>query len=73
MTRALYITTPIPDDLDTPEKNRRAIQAACVVEGRCPACGAIPELARDTRPELAALDVMHLTFRHEPDCPGGAA
>jgi hypothetical protein len=61
----LFVLPSIPDALDEATKSGLAIRNACAVEGRCPACGVEPELARD--PEYPAL--LHVTFRHEDECP----
>lgn len=52
----------IPDDAPDALKNALAIRNACATEGRCPACGAVPEL------HLDEYGIHHLVFAHEDDC-----
>ena len=59
----LYVLPSIPDDAPDEVKDALAIRNACATEGKCPACGAIPELSLD-RDGLG-----WLTFHHQPDCP----
>jgi hypothetical protein len=61
--RALFLLPSIPDDAPEALKNAIGLRNQCAVEGRCPACGALPEPWRDEH----GLD--HLTFRHDEDCP----
>jgi hypothetical protein len=61
--RTLFVLPSIPDDAPDDLKDGLAIRNACATEGRCPACGAVPELSWDTD------RLGHLTFRHEDGCP----
>jgi hypothetical protein len=62
--RTLFVLPTIPDGLSPALKNALAIRNACAVEGRCPCCGVVAEVERDSE-----LDYLrHLTFRHEPWC-----
>ena len=60
----LYVLPSIPDELDPELKNALAPRNACMVEGRCPSCGAEPDLYRDAELE----GVFRAVFRHDPDC-----
>lgn len=62
--RTLYLLPSIPDHLDAETKNALAIRNAASTEGRCPDCGAEPEIHPDT--ELPGL--WHAVFRHETYC-----
>ena len=59
----LYVLPSIPDDASADLKNALAIRNSCVTEGRCPACGAVPDLDYNQQ----GIDL--LTFRHEKTCP----
>jgi hypothetical protein len=61
--RTLFVLPAIPDDAPTDLKNAIALRNACATEGRCPACGTVPELEFDEH------GIGHLTFRHEHGCP----
>jgi hypothetical protein len=67
--RVLFVLPTIPDDADTATKNALAARNSCATDGRCPACGATPEIRADADPELRALGVLHLVFVHDDDCP----
>lgn len=61
--RTLYLLPSIPDDSPVEIKNGLAIRNACAIQGRCPACGTVPDLTLDQH------GIWHLTFRHDYDCP----
>ena len=60
----LFVIPEIPDDAPSDVKNALAIRNTASVEGKCPSCGATPELRADPEHQL----VIHATFRHEPWC-----
>lgn len=60
----LFVLPEIADDLDVETKNALAIRNAASTSGRCPDCGAEPELYRDREHE----GIWHAVFRHEPNC-----
>ena len=62
--RTLLVLPGIPDDLEPRLKNALAIRNAATTAGRCPDCGAEPDLYLD----IHHAGVGHLVFRHEPDC-----
>jgi hypothetical protein len=59
----LFVLPSIPDDAPAHAKNALALRNRCATEGRCPACGVVPDLERDGD------GILHLVFRHEDDCP----
>lgn len=61
----LFVLPTIDDEADEATKNALAIRNACSVEGKCPSCGAEPELYLNRELE----GVFHLVFWHEDDCP----
>ena len=61
--RVLMLLAPIPDDAPVELKNALGLRNRCATEGRCPSCGAIPEITWDGN------GIGHLTFRHDDDCP----
>lgn len=62
--RAAYVLPAIPDTASDDVKNSLAIRNACAIDGVCPDCGAIGELAPDKEMDGA----FRLTFAHEPGC-----
>ena len=61
--RTLFVLPEIADDAPDAIKNAVAIRNACATEGRCPACGVVPDLT------WQADGIGHLTFQHESHCP----
>lgn len=61
--RTLFVLPSIPDDAPDELKNALAIRNACATEGRCPACGSMPDISVDE------YGIGHMTFRHDDDCP----
>jgi hypothetical protein len=59
----LFVLPSIPDDAPVELKNALALRNRCATEGRCPACGTVPDLEWDEH------GLGHLTFRHDEDCP----
>lgn len=58
----LYVLPSIADDLDAATKNGLAIRNSASVKGRCPDCGATPNLHVDEH------GIGHLVFEHEASC-----
>ncbi|MDA8297422.1 MAG: hypothetical protein M0004_12700 [Actinomycetota bacterium] len=63
--RALFVLPVIPDDAPVEVKDGLALRNTATMTGRCPACGAVAELATDPCPG----EMVHAVMEHETDCP----